>query len=70
MLIKLYDFPSPFLLLVKMLDLKGTSLDRTELTQELNPLKTVEMVVDFRRTPPPYTPLTILNNTVSAVDHF
>ncbi|MEQ2250329.1 hypothetical protein ILYODFUR_038873, partial [Ilyodon furcidens] len=26
----------------------------------------LEMVVDFRRTPPPYTPLTILNNTVSA----
>ncbi|KAK5622040.1 hypothetical protein CRENBAI_011746, partial [Crenichthys baileyi] len=28
------------------------------------------MVVDLRNTPPPYTTLTILNNTVSAVDHF
>ena len=37
---------------------------------ELNPLKTVEMTVDFRRNPSPLTPLTILNNTVSTTDSF
>ncbi len=35
---------------------------------ELNTLKTVEMIVDFRRTPPP--PLTIMNSTVTAVESF
>lgn len=37
---------------------------------ELNPLKTVEMTVDFRRSPPALSPLTILNSTVSTVDTF
>ena len=37
---------------------------------ELNPLKTVEMTVDFRRNPSPLPPLTILNNTVSTTDSF
>ncbi len=31
---------------------------------ELNTLKTVEMIVDFRRNPPAAPPLTIMNNTV------
>ncbi|KAI3376032.1 hypothetical protein L3Q82_016565 [Scortum barcoo] len=35
---------------------------------ELNTLKTVEMTVDFRRSPPTLPPLSILNNTVSAVE--
>ncbi|KAI3370530.1 hypothetical protein L3Q82_025297 [Scortum barcoo] len=37
---------------------------------ELNTLKTVEMTVDFRRSPPTLPPLSILNNTVSAVETF
>ncbi|KAI3353757.1 hypothetical protein L3Q82_004989 [Scortum barcoo] len=37
---------------------------------ELNMLKTVEMTVDFRRSPPTLLPLSILNNTVSAVETF
>ncbi len=35
---------------------------------ELNTLKTVEMIVDFRRTPPALLPLTIMNSTVTAVE--
>ncbi len=31
-------------------------------------LKTVEMVVDFRRNPPAIPPLTIMNSTVTAVE--
>ncbi len=38
-------------------------------TLELNTLKTVEMIVDFKRTPPP-PPLTIMNITVTAVESF
>src|SRR4029434_5803273 len=37
---------------------------------ELNTLKTVEMTVDFRRRPPSLPPITILNNTVLAVESF
>ncbi len=37
---------------------------------ELNTLKTVEMIVDFRRTPPALPPLTIMNSTVTAVESF
>ncbi len=41
---------------------------------ELNTLKTLEMIVDFRRTPPPPPPcsptLTIMNSTVTAVESF
>ncbi len=36
---------------------------------ELKMLKTVEMIVDFRRNPPDLPPLTIMNSTVTAVDH-
>ncbi len=41
---------------------------------ELNALKTVQMIVDFRswspRTPPALPPLTIMNSTVAAVETF
>ncbi len=37
---------------------------------ELNRLKTVEMIVDFRRNLPTLPPLTILNSTVTAVESF
>ncbi|XP_058032301.1 complement factor H-like isoform X3 [Ahaetulla prasina] len=37
---------------------------------ELNTLKTVEMVVDFRKNPSILPPLTILDNTVSTVETF
>ncbi len=37
---------------------------------ELNTLKTVEMIVDFRRNPPALPPLTITNSTVTAVESF
>ncbi len=37
---------------------------------ELNTLKTVEMIVDFRRNPPALPPLTIMNNSVNAVESF
>ncbi len=37
---------------------------------ELNTLKTVEMIVDFRRNPPALSPLTIMNSTVTAVKIF
>ncbi len=37
---------------------------------ELNTLKTVEMIVDFRRHPPAFPPLTIMNSTVTAVESF
>ncbi len=37
---------------------------------ELNTLKTVEMIVDFRRNPPAIPPLTIMNSTVTAVETF
>ncbi len=37
---------------------------------ELNTLKTVEMIVDFRRNPPALPPLTITDSTVAAVESF
>lgn len=37
---------------------------------ELNTLKTVEMIVDFRRNPPAPSPLSIINSTVEAVESF
>ncbi len=37
---------------------------------ELNTLKTVEMIVDFRRNPPALPPLTIMSITVTAVESF
>ncbi|KAL1258441.1 hypothetical protein QQF64_011685 [Cirrhinus molitorella] len=37
---------------------------------ELNTLKTVEMIVDFRRKPPALPPLTIMNSTVKTVESF
>ncbi|KAK3525520.1 hypothetical protein QTP86_033934 [Hemibagrus guttatus] len=37
---------------------------------ELNTLKTVEMIVDFRRNTPALPPLTIMNSTVSTVESF
>ncbi len=37
---------------------------------ELNTLKKVEMIVDFRRNPPTLPPLTITNSTVTAVESF
>ncbi len=37
---------------------------------ELNTLKTVEMIVDFRRNPPALPPLTIMKSTVTAVESF
>ncbi len=37
---------------------------------ELNTLKTVEMIVDFRRNAPALPPLTIMNSTVTAVESF
>uniref|UniRef100_A0A9J7ZPZ6 Reverse transcriptase domain-containing protein n=1 Tax=Cyprinus carpio carpio TaxID=630221 RepID=A0A9J7ZPZ6_CYPCA len=37
---------------------------------KLNTLKTVEMIVDFRRNPPALPPLTIMNSTVAAVESF
>ncbi len=37
---------------------------------ELNMLKTVEMIVDFRRNPPALPLLTIMNSTVAAVESF
>ncbi len=37
---------------------------------ELNTLKTVEMSEDFRRNPPALPPLTIMDNTVTAVESF
>ncbi len=37
---------------------------------ELNTLKTVEMIVDFRRNPPALPPITIMKSTVTAVESF
>ncbi len=37
---------------------------------ELNALKTVEMIVDFRRNPPALPPITIMNSTVTTVESF
>ncbi len=37
---------------------------------ELNMLKSVEMMVDFRRNPPALPPLTVMNSTVTAVESF
>ncbi len=37
---------------------------------ELNTLKIVEMIVDFRRNPPALPPLTITDSTVAAVESF
>ncbi len=37
---------------------------------ELNTLKTVEVIVDFRRNPPALPPLTIMDSTVTAVESF
>ncbi len=33
-------------------------------------IKTVEMIMDFRRNPPALSPLTIMNSTVAAVETF
>ncbi|KAL0173659.1 hypothetical protein M9458_029627, partial [Cirrhinus mrigala] len=37
---------------------------------ELNMLKTVEMIIDFRRNPPALPPLSIMDSTVAAVETF
>ncbi|KAL0173630.1 hypothetical protein M9458_029598, partial [Cirrhinus mrigala] len=37
---------------------------------ELSTLKTVEMIIDFRRNPPALTPLSIMDSTVAAVETF
>ncbi|KAL0185677.1 hypothetical protein M9458_017347, partial [Cirrhinus mrigala] len=37
---------------------------------ELNTLKTVEMIIDFKRNPPALTPLSIMDNTVATVETF
>ncbi len=37
---------------------------------ELNTLKTMEMIVDFRRNPPALLPLTIMDSTVTTVESF
>ncbi|KAL0150925.1 hypothetical protein M9458_053844, partial [Cirrhinus mrigala] len=37
---------------------------------ELNTLKTVEMIIDFRRNPPALTPLSITDSTVATVETF
>ncbi|KAI2643903.1 RNA-directed DNA polymerase from mobile element jockey [Labeo rohita] len=37
---------------------------------ELNTLKTVEMIVDFRRNPPALSPLTLMDSTVATVETF
>ncbi|KAL0180372.1 hypothetical protein M9458_025814, partial [Cirrhinus mrigala] len=37
---------------------------------ELNTLKTVEMIIDFRRNPPALTPLSIMDSTVATVETF
>ncbi|KAI2666523.1 putative RNA-directed DNA polymerase from transposon BS [Labeo rohita] len=37
---------------------------------ELNTLKTVEMIIDFRRNPPPLPPLSIMDSTVATVETF
>ncbi len=37
---------------------------------ELNTLKTVEMIMDFRRNPPALPPLSIMNSTVTAMESF
>ncbi len=37
---------------------------------ELNMFKTVEMILDFRRTPPALPPLTIMKSIVTAVESF
>ena len=37
---------------------------------ELNALKTVEMVVDFRTSPPPLAPITLCDSPVDSVKHF
>uniref|UniRef100_A0A8C5N999 Reverse transcriptase domain-containing protein n=1 Tax=Gouania willdenowi TaxID=441366 RepID=A0A8C5N999_GOUWI len=37
---------------------------------ELNALKTVEMIADFRKNPAPLTPLTLGDSTVSSVEYF
>ncbi len=37
---------------------------------EFSHFKTVEMIVDFRRNPPALPPLTIMNNSVNAVESF
>ncbi|KAL0194120.1 hypothetical protein M9458_012416, partial [Cirrhinus mrigala] len=37
---------------------------------ELNTLKTVEMIIDFRRNPPALTPLSIMDSTVAAAETF
>ncbi|KAI2666636.1 putative RNA-directed DNA polymerase from transposon BS [Labeo rohita] len=37
---------------------------------ELNTLKTVEMIIDFRRNPPALPPLTIMDSTVATVESF
>ncbi len=36
----------------------------------IHTLKTVDMIVDFRRDPPALPPLTIMNSTVTAVESF
>ncbi len=37
---------------------------------EINTLKTVEMIMDFRRNPPALPPLTIMNSSVTTVESF
>ncbi|XP_071326651.1 uncharacterized protein [Trachinotus anak] len=37
---------------------------------ELNALKTVEMIVDFRKSPAPPTPITLCDSPVATVEHF
>ncbi len=65
--------------LIGLIQDRGESAYRQEVEQlavwcslnlELNTLKTVEMIVDFRRNPPALPPLTIMDSTVTTVESF
>ncbi len=69
-LLKLADDTTVIIGLIQDGDEEELALWCSHNNLELNTLKTVEMIVDFRRNPPVLPPLTIMNSTVTAVESF
>ncbi|KAL0153467.1 hypothetical protein M9458_051234, partial [Cirrhinus mrigala] len=66
--VKLLNFADDTTLIGLIQD--GEESDKSLNNLELNMLKTVEMIIDFRRNPPALTPLSIMDSTVAAVETF
>ncbi|KAL0175519.1 hypothetical protein M9458_027849, partial [Cirrhinus mrigala] len=68
--VKLLKFADDTTLIASFRMVKSLPTDRSKNNLELNTLKTVEMIIDFRRNPPALPPLSIMDSTVATVEIF